>query len=86
MLFRWVRGKTFQLKHVDTGKFLYTSDSAKFNQQNCGGGCPIMGQTEVSAFGKKDSPKTMWQTSQGIYFPGSKSNSQKKTVDDDDDL
>jgi dolichyl-phosphate-mannose--protein O-mannosyl transferase len=37
------RGASFYLKHADTGKYLYTdANSAKFNQQNCGGGCPIM--------------------------------------------
>jgi dolichyl-phosphate-mannose--protein O-mannosyl transferase len=38
----WNRGVPVYFKHVDTGKYLYTADGAKFNQQNCGGGCPIM--------------------------------------------
>jgi hypothetical protein len=64
----WQRGTPVSFVHVDTGKFLYTADTAKFNQQNCGGGCPIMGQTEVSASAKKDA-KTKWQTGQGVFFP-----------------
>lgn len=39
-----------------------------FNQQNCGGQCPIMSQTEVSAGAKKDS-KAKWATGQGVYYP-----------------
>jgi dolichyl-phosphate-mannose--protein O-mannosyl transferase len=33
----WQRYKQVIFVHVDTGKFLSTSDSFKFNQQNCGG-------------------------------------------------
>lgn len=65
----WNRGEVIQLKHADTGKWLSTASAYAFNQQNCGGGCPIMGQTEVSTSAKKDS-KTLWFTGQGIYFPG----------------
>ena len=39
-----------------------------FNQQNCGGQCPIMSQTEVSAGNKKDQ-RAKWVSSQGVYFP-----------------
>jgi hypothetical protein len=56
------------LKHVDTGKFLTTASSAMFNQQNCGGQCPIMSQTEVSAGAKRDM-RAKWATGQGVYFP-----------------
>lgn len=38
----WLRGVPVYFKHVDTGKYLYTAENVKFNQQNCGGGCPIM--------------------------------------------
>ncbi|CAM9236102.1 unnamed protein product, partial [Ectocarpus fasciculatus] len=70
----WNRGEVIQFKHGDTGKWLSTGTAYAFNQQNCGGGCPIMGQTEVSSSSKKDS-KTLWFTGQGIYFPGSDSHS-----------
>eukprot|EP01041_Mallomonas_annulata_P002299 gene2299-4473_t len=65
----WRRGNLIQFKHVDTGKLLYTTESAEFNQNNCGGGCPIMGQREVSASSNNDK-KTKWMTGQGVYFPG----------------
>lgn len=77
----WNRGEIVQLKHADTGKWLSTAASYAFNQQNCGGGCPIMGQTEISTSGKKDS-KTLWYTGQGIYFPSG----DYKTSDIDDEL
>lgn len=64
----WYRSKPVVLKHADTGKFLTTSSSAMFNQHNCGGQCPIMSQTEVSASPKKD-VRAKWATAQGVYFP-----------------
>ena len=68
----WERNKPIALSHIDTGKFLSTASQFQFNQQNCGGQCPIMGQTEVSCAQKKDS-KAKWQTGQGVYFPVGKS-------------
>jgi hypothetical protein len=38
----WIRGEPVAFKHVDTNKYLFTAQNFKFNQQNCGGGCPIM--------------------------------------------
>jgi dolichyl-phosphate-mannose--protein O-mannosyl transferase len=66
----WSRGKTVTFQHADTRRFLTSSSSAMFNQQNCGGNCPIMSQTEVSAGNKKDS-KAKWATGQGVYYPES---------------
>ena len=65
----WRRGGLVQFKHIDTGKYLYTTESAEFTQNNCGGGCPIMGQREVSSTGVNDK-KSKWMTGQGVYFPG----------------
>mmetsp|Transcript_12203 Transcript_12203/g.18433 ORF Transcript_12203/g.18433 Transcript_12203/m.18433 type:complete len:227 (+) Transcript_12203:36-716(+) len=65
----WIRGETVQFKHVDTGKYLYSSESGKFSVRNCGQNCPIMGQLEVCAFSRQGDPKTRWKTGQGIYFP-----------------
>lgn len=66
----WHRGGIVYMQHVDTQKYLSTSESSKFTANNCGQGCPIMGQTEISAALKKDS-KSRWTTGQGIYFvPG----------------
>jgi hypothetical protein len=64
----WGRYKIVSLMHADTGKFLSTSGNYQFNQQNCGGQCPIMHQTEVSSASKKDI-KAKWHTDQGVYFP-----------------
>lgn len=65
----WERGSDVQLRHVDTNKFLHTTPTAKFDKQNCGGNCPIMGQLEVSTTGKRGDSKNVWFTDQGIYFP-----------------
>ena len=62
----WVRNELVQFKHVDTGKFLTTSFQYKFDQRNCGHGCPIMGQTEISCSNKQGS---RWMVGQGVYFP-----------------
>lgn len=64
----WMRGAPVTLRHADTNKVLSTSRSVVFNTQNCGGGCPIMGQSEVSAAKTVDS-KALWSTSQGVFFP-----------------
>lgn len=77
----WMRYKPVSFKHVDTSKYLSTSAAATFNQQNCGGNCPIMSQTEVSAAARKDI-KAVWSTDQGVYYPVKGSSNQ----DDDEDL
>lgn len=64
----WGRGAPISFSHADTGKFLYSSGAAKFTASNCGQGCPIMGQNEVSA-GAGNVIKTRWETGQGVYFP-----------------
>jgi dolichyl-phosphate-mannose--protein O-mannosyl transferase len=81
----WERGKPIHLKHMDTGKWLSTSDQYAFTQQNCGGGCPIMGQFEVSASSKRDA-KSIWYTGQGIYFPPQSQGGKKSDEDIDDEL
>lgn len=68
----WQRGSPVSFQHVDTSKYLYTAEKDKFTQQNCGGGCPIMGQNEVSASGKKD-VKNNWIALQGLYLTSQKS-------------
>jgi dolichyl-phosphate-mannose--protein O-mannosyl transferase len=76
----WQRGKVVSFMHVDTKKYLSSSDTFKFNHQNCGGGCPILDQTEVSASAKKD-VNAKWNTDQGVYFPSKNAN-----LDEDDEL
>ncbi len=73
----WERSKPFFLMHVDTKKYLSTSDAFKFTHQNCGNGCPILDQTEVSTSAKKD-VNAKWQTDQGVYFP------YKNQIEDDE--
>mmetsp|Transcript_30560 Transcript_30560/g.51172 ORF Transcript_30560/g.51172 Transcript_30560/m.51172 type:complete len:233 (+) Transcript_30560:38-736(+) len=80
----WFRYKGIYLRHMDTSKFLSTSAQAVFNQQNCGGNCPIMGQTEVHASSKK-STNGRWATDQGVYFP-SKEAGNKEAEEEDDEL
>lgn len=77
----WMRGQPVVLRHADTGKVLSAQRHSMFNQGNCGGGCPIMGQLEVSASPQSD-VKSKWQTSQGVYFPPKDS---KGALDDDED-
>ncbi len=77
----WIRGKPVSFMHVDTQKFLTTSSNHKFTHQNCGGNCPILDQTEVSAANRKDA-NAKWHTGQGVYFPYK---DPSKTSDDDDD-
>jgi dolichyl-phosphate-mannose--protein O-mannosyl transferase len=76
----WMRQEHVQLKHVDTGKFLVTSSQYKFDQRNCGHGCPIMGQSEVACSSSKEPNKVRWVAGQGVYFPA------KSNVDNDREL
>jgi len=65
----WGRETAVSLVHVDTGKRLYTRRSDEFNNNNCRG-CPIVGQTEISAHatGLQDA-NALWKVEDGIYFP-----------------
>jgi dolichyl-phosphate-mannose--protein O-mannosyl transferase len=64
----WRRNQVVHFEHTDTRKFLYATANAKFNHQNCGQGCPIMGQLEMSA-AQYRSQATKFRTGQGVYFP-----------------
>mmetsp|Transcript_1045 Transcript_1045/g.1161 ORF Transcript_1045/g.1161 Transcript_1045/m.1161 type:complete len:227 (+) Transcript_1045:63-743(+) len=79
----WQRGSSVAFSHADTSKYLFSAGSAKFTQSNCGQGCPIMGQNEVSASAKKDN-KSKWETGQGVYFPPKEG--YAVASDDEDDL
>jgi len=81
----WQRGSWIHLVHADTSKYLYSAEAAKFTVQNCGQGCPIMGQTEVSASPRKDT-KTKWKTGQGVFFPPPETPGSIKNESDDDEL
>jgi len=43
----------FYLFHVDTKRYLVCDSKYEFNHRNCGSGCPILGQLEVSAEARK---------------------------------
>ena len=64
----WKQGMQTTFKHVDTGKYLMTSNAHEFTQQNCGVQCPIIGQSEVSAAAGKITSKMQWVPSEGLYF------------------
>jgi dolichyl-phosphate-mannose--protein O-mannosyl transferase len=72
----WGRGSPVSFSHADTSKYLFSSGAAKFTASNCGQGCPIMGQNEVSAGPARD-VKSRWETGQGIYFSPKSGNSQE---------
>lgn len=63
-----VKGSTiFQLKNENTKSLLSASFSHNFNPSNCGMGCPIMGQLEVSGV-KSEAENTKWKPHFGIYY------------------
>lgn len=78
----WMRGKPVNFLHMDTRKYLFSAPNFEFNHQNCGGSCPILHQTEVSAAARKD-VKTRWVTDQGVYFPAKDARTDKGNDDDE---
>lgn len=81
----WKRGSVVHFEHVDTKKYLYSSTKHKFNAQNCGQGCPIMHQTEVSAASSKGAG-TKFKTGQGVFFPPLDHHLRGDEDDDEDEL
>jgi len=57
----------FQLFNEKTRAFLYTSKLNYFNESNCGGRCPIMGQLEASGVSHQG-PNTKWKVESGVFF------------------
>lgn len=76
----WNRYDIVSFMHVDTKKYLSTSNTHRFNQANCGGNCPIMDQTEVAAASRRDA-SAKWFSDQGVYFPSK----ETRTAHEDDD-
>ncbi|KAI9922436.1 hypothetical protein PsorP6_000626 [Peronosclerospora sorghi] len=62
---RWKRGQLVRLRHKETKQWLYTSSTARYNDQNCPH-CPINGQQEVSCSSKRQD-ETLWFAEEGIY-------------------
>ena len=63
----WERDTIVWMNHVDTGAFLGSSSQAQFNQQTCGGRCPVMNHLEMFAKNRADA-QTEWKTEQGVYL------------------
>ena len=57
----------FYLKHALSGRFLFTSQSYNYNENNCGHRCPIMGQLEISCTYNKFN-ENLWRFSGGLFF------------------
>jgi dolichyl-phosphate-mannose--protein O-mannosyl transferase len=77
----YLYGKThFYMKHLDTGKYLYTDYSSKYTESNCRR-CPIIGHSEISSANGK-TKNAIWKIHSGFFFP---QNTEKaKRVDDYD--
>jgi len=63
----WRRDRPIQFKGTGTKRFLGSSSTVKFTEQNCGRGCPILNQLEVFARKSSDS-YTQWKAEQGVYL------------------
>jgi len=63
----WLRKHPVRLQHIDTKGYLGASRQAVFNQNNCGGGCPIMNHLE--AFGRKTKDElSVLEADLGVYL------------------
>lgn len=62
----WSTDTPFYLQHVATGKWLSSSNQARFNQQNCPN-CPIVGQLEVVGIRQK-SDASIWVVQRGAFL------------------
>ena len=63
-----ITGRTsFVLKNVKVGSYLFTSKYNNFNEGNCGGRCPILGQLEVSGVASKNA-NCKWKVESGIFI------------------
>lgn len=63
----WKRDSNVRLLHVGTQKYLGGSSQVQFNQQNCGGGCPIMNHLE--AFGRQRADEfSDFKAELGVYL------------------
>ena len=57
----------FHLRNEKYKYFAFTSPDYTFNARNCGRGCPIMGQYEVSSRGFENQD-TKWKIYGGVLF------------------
>ncbi|CAH0513216.1 unnamed protein product [Peronospora belbahrii] len=61
----WKRGEIVRLRHKETNHMLYTSSTARFDDNNCPH-CPINGQQEVSG-SSMVTQDTLWFAGEGVY-------------------
>lgn len=63
-----MKGSTiFQLHNNALPAYLFATRSHYFNANNCGRGCPLMNQLEVSGF-HAASDATKWRIADGVFF------------------
>lgn len=63
----WYRNKPIMFQSVATGRFLGSSSTVKFNENNCGRNCPIMNHLEV--FGRNSNDQyTQWKVELGVHL------------------
>jgi len=63
----WVRDAHIQLKSTATNRWLGASSSVRYNENNCGRGCPIVNHLEV--FGREGNDAySHWKVEQGVYL------------------
>ena len=63
----WVRGAPIQLRSMATHRLLGASSTVKFNENNCGRGCPILNQLEVFGRDGNDS-YSHWVVESGVHL------------------
>lgn len=63
----WNRNEPVRFQHQDTGKFLGTSKTVEFNQNNCGSHCPLMNHLESFGRAASDSYSIM-KVEQGVHL------------------
>lgn len=60
----WMRDESIKLKHIDTGRFLFSSKDFSYRH-------PIPGQLEISAVDEgraRNANQISWKTQEGVYF------------------
>lgn len=82
-----VGGSIFTLRGEFTKSFISASHSYNFNHNNCGRGCPIMGQLEVFGL-KHEAESNKWKVHFGLFsdHEGREPDTQKWIYEADEKL
>eukprot|EP00586_Coscinodiscus_wailesii_P012203 CAMPEP_0172500640 /NCGR_PEP_ID=MMETSP1066-20121228/141205_1 /TAXON_ID=671091 /ORGANISM="Coscinodiscus wailesii, Strain CCMP2513" /LENGTH=212 /DNA_ID=CAMNT_0013274977 /DNA_START=119 /DNA_END=757 /DNA_ORIENTATION=+ len=64
----WVKNAEVALRHVETRKVLGGSSRVAFNENNCGGNCPIKNHLEVFAIDRDDMKHTRFKADLGVFL------------------